>query len=98
MPEKKLCTEMLGTHCQLASIRQACNVIENLIDLAKSKCFVTSYIANSMDECVKQMAKEISEMKKELAELNKENADFNDFENALDEAVREHCEGVRNEG
>lgn len=97
MAEKKLYTEMLGTHCQLASIRQACGIIENLIDLAKSKCFVTSYIVNSMDECVKQMAKEISEMKKELAELNKDNADFDDFEDTLDNAVREHCEGVRNE-
>ena len=70
--EKRLRTGTLGLENYLYSISQACNVIDDYISLAKSSRYITDYVADGMESCVKQMANDVAGIKRELEETNKD--------------------------
>lgn len=70
--EKPLFTQNVDVYCHLASIRQICRIMLDFLNLADSSMFITLYIANGMDNCVKQMLDDVESIKKQVDELNKE--------------------------
>lgn len=70
--EKRLFTETNGVQSYMYSIRNACDVIRDFLNLADSTMFISSYIANGLDNCVKEMGTAVENIKRELQELNKD--------------------------